>query len=873
MPKEPYLDATGVKSALDALRQAAPLGGHVLAGFLIARRVRQSPEAVEGAVAAEQVVYNLLVEHITVTLERLRRLEGLPFAADTERAAAEAALRQDFWQGNTELEAWSVLYYRYVRVDLDLQMQSIAAIASQELRTVRRRLKHGITRLTAQLIEAERVARARQACLRMRLALPSASPPRLYGMTDVTSRALDALNATPPCPVVLHGAGGLGKTALASYLAHCLIEQEQDAIDDLVWLHGAPSDALPTRLLEGLGQSAAHPDPLMALRAYAQTYRLLVVLDAAESLVADARALDTLLGALGAARVVITSRTAPPAVCDLLPLTLHEFDAHDAWEFMEHEFERTHGKPSDTPRRSADFARVWEAVGGNPLALRVAVGHLRFFAADRVAGLLAQLPAGGQTLFDALYRAAWDALDADARRLWLALLLYPSEHAASIDDLEQLGLPVALESAVLTLARRALIEVWPADAVPRYSLPRLTCAFLIDMLASAEGRALETCVTDAARALSTVLIDGGDVPAALVIARGVHLLTQAARFALDVDVLSLAAAVHGHVAELGRWAAWLPLVRRLRDAGVVSAPGGKALLQVWQGEAERHLGELDAAAITLLEAIRLADAAACKASHAAALVELAAVYRLAGRPGAALTAVQARDIFTALGDAEGAARALAEMVQIELDAGNAERALHMLDTVDAPPPAQQARWQALRGNAYLRQGRFDAALTAHTRALELTRQGAHRINRARAFVNLGQAQLAAGALDVAEDSFLQALNIMEQTHDVLGRVRARANLAVLYARRGHHRRALDLLDTVLVEQEAFGDRQGAAVSRQNLAELRLVAAEAALKRGQVPAAIRHLDAGRALYGELGMDARAAEAARVMAELRAEYRTS
>ena len=820
----PYLSETLVRAALDGLRQAAPLGDHALAGFVVVQRRLHAPEAVRGPAATDHAIAQALVERIVAGLDALRALEGLPpiAAVGGRRAEVEAALREDFRRSNAELEAWSALYHRYVRVDLDLQMQAFAA-------------------------------RARQAALRMRLALPAAAPPDLVGIEAVEASAWSAL-AGERGAVALHGAGGIGKTALARRLALRLIDEGR--IDDLAWLPALLSpvmaNAIVSRLLEALGLAGAHPDPATrpsALRAHAAAYRLLVVLDSAEALMEDAPTLTALLDALSEARVLITSRVAPPAASGVHVVALGELDERAAWALMEREAGLYVGavETGETvaARRAAQFARVWETVGGNPLALRVAAAHLRLFAADRVAGrvgaLPVGLPAGEVALFDALYRAAWDALDADARRVWLALLVFPQADAADLDAALAMP-PDALDAALTTVARRALVDVQPG-ARPAYTLLRLTRAFLESRL-DADPTASAWVRACAQRVAGQLIAAGPGAPAEPIFERGAHLVAHAARFGLEGPVVvDLAALVHERAVALGCWADWAPALHAALN--LARGAGEQAALRVRLAEATRHLGDLDGAVRLLLEAVYLATEAGRRDLEAIALVELAAVYRLADLAGAEPTARRALQAAEAADDPASVSRALAELAQLNLDAGRPDQALALLGR-GAAPAAGRERWQALAGDAYLEQGRLEEALEAHRRALALARERGHRVNMARALVNLGRVQLAVGDLDAAETSFENALAIMDQTHDALGQARARANLAVLYARQGRHAEAIDLLRAVLDEQERAGDWQGISLSRRNLADLHLQAAELALKRGHEQAARRHLAAVEAL---------------------------
>lgn len=74
---------------------------------------------------------------------------------------AQTAIRADIQTANLELIGWSILYYRYVQIDLGISPRSISQIASVDERTVRRYQQHGIRRLTVCLLEREWIERSK----------------------------------------------------------------------------------------------------------------------------------------------------------------------------------------------------------------------------------------------------------------------------------------------------------------------------------------------------------------------------------------------------------------------------------------------------------------------------------------------------------------------------------------------------------------------------------------------------------------------------------------------------------------------------------------------------------------------------------------
>jgi Cdc6-like AAA superfamily ATPase len=299
MPFIPILEVEAVRLALEAMRQAEPLGAaHPLARFISLCRT----DTPTSSAALDALIFRSLAKLIRKRLNQHRSLYGLATALPHKDSQAAGL---DFQVGNTELEAWSVLYYRYVRVDLDLSLDQLEAITQQDRRTLHRRQSKGIARLTHDLIRRELRARARQRKAALRAQLPLPYAPQLIGRAELMASALAWLNAPrPPRHLILSGAPGVGKSALALALAHRLIEE--DIIQRVVWI------ARPHNLVEQIAVElglAPDPDGSLArqviLSTYLQRVDTLVVIDDAQELVEDARTLAAMLQTLGAARLLI----------------------------------------------------------------------------------------------------------------------------------------------------------------------------------------------------------------------------------------------------------------------------------------------------------------------------------------------------------------------------------------------------------------------------------------------------------------------------------------------------------------------------------------------------------------------------------------
>lgn len=141
-----------IKRVLDASLFAHPLPATPLQSSLLFLNYVQQQTTVDTALSktlADFLLLELLNDLIHAGLSQHRELFGLP-APDRKAPLKQtlAELTCDFRQTAIELEAWSVLYFRYVRVELQLSWSQFEAATLQDERTLRRRQQRAIFRLT-----------------------------------------------------------------------------------------------------------------------------------------------------------------------------------------------------------------------------------------------------------------------------------------------------------------------------------------------------------------------------------------------------------------------------------------------------------------------------------------------------------------------------------------------------------------------------------------------------------------------------------------------------------------------------------------------------------------------------------------------------
>src|SRR5690606_16094171 len=122
------------------------------------------------------------------------------------------------------------------------------------------------------------------------------------------------------------------------------------------------------------------PNSRISFKEYTLLHRWAVVLDDVEQLTTDLKALNALLDYLSAAVVVLTSSTLVPAAHLAAYIRLSELD-RDAVENMV--VNSLHSQ-ADDPTEAV--TRIWESVGGNPMAVCLLLSQLDYRGHLNLAG-------------------------------------------------------------------------------------------------------------------------------------------------------------------------------------------------------------------------------------------------------------------------------------------------------------------------------------------------------------------------------------------------------------------------------------------------------------------------------------------------------
>ncbi|MEM7028898.1 MAG: NB-ARC domain-containing protein [Chloroflexota bacterium] len=368
--------------------------------------------------------------------------------------------------------------------------------------TVYKYQKQAIRTLAKKLARLERQARTDgYTALEQRLRLPSEV--ELFGVRPILSDLLALLaEPGPPWFISLEGLGGIGKTTLAnalirevalthSFKAVGWVSAKREFFSPLQGVQADDEAALDVHSLVDQLLHQLHPEPppvtdpeakLAALKERLKSGSFFIVIDNLET-VADYEALlPVLRNLVNPSRILLTSRVSLSSQDDVYTKTVPSLSKADTLDFLRYEAEIRH-RPMLAEASPDQLTRIYDVVGGNPLALKLVVGQLHMLPLPQVLENLQS--AQGKTvdaLYTYIYWQAWHALDEISQQVLLVMPL------AQDGDLKQLAAVTKLEmeslsEALQQLTYRNLIEVGGGLEETRYRIHRLTETFLLNEVA------------------------------------------------------------------------------------------------------------------------------------------------------------------------------------------------------------------------------------------------------------------------------------------------------------------------------------------------------------------------------------------------------
>lgn len=436
---------------------------------------------------------NIVGAIIEGTYLDLRRAEMLNDNKPRTRPESMAQIREDFACGNSSLEAWSTLYFRYIGL-LPMTIEEISAAAIVVPQQLRRRINLGLSALTQRIQHLEVAAMQKQAATE-HLPLPDST--RLVN-TGVYLQQLSRLfsQADGPKMVSLEGIGGIGKTALAR--AFVSLPETLQQWKKILWVSARQTffdkdgqisvypeadltlEDISTRLAKQLGLAHLAEKPLTErLEGIGETLKsehCLVVIDNLETAAELVKLIPVLAKYVGNSRILITTRKSLQEYDYVHTVPVTELSRQDSFDLLQIEISRL-GKVKKISE--SDCELLYQVIGGIPLATKLVAAQLFLRPLNDILKGFQQARNETQNLYRFIYWQTWQMLSKDGQHLLLSFL--PSDPEG--EDPAFLLMMSSLKEgqfyqALAELNRFSLLEIGGDIARPRYKLHRLTVTFL-----------------------------------------------------------------------------------------------------------------------------------------------------------------------------------------------------------------------------------------------------------------------------------------------------------------------------------------------------------------------------------------------------------
>lgn len=337
-----------------------------------------------------------------------------------------------------------------------------------------------------------------------RLGVPSYA--RLVGV-EASETAVSAalINETEHFIVSLDGLGGLGKTALADHIARSFVSSTR--FEEIAWVtakhthlstmgrlqveSGRPAltfNMLVDQLANQFDLSKLQDDSQLQrqrlVKHFLRSRACLVVIDNLETAADYHNLLPELRKWQQPTKFLLTSRLRLLDEPGVFSFSLQELPETAAFELIRMEAART-GFAALQEAPDEELKEIYQIIGGNPLALKLVVGQLRFHSLSRVLKRFStnRHQNKDEGIFDYIYREFWEGLGDSSKTALLALTQagetgFTFEHLLEVVQLPEEVLEQCLEELVLL----SLVDLAGSLKEKRYRLHRLTEAFLLRMI-------------------------------------------------------------------------------------------------------------------------------------------------------------------------------------------------------------------------------------------------------------------------------------------------------------------------------------------------------------------------------------------------------
>ncbi len=396
--------------------------------------------------------------------------EGLVLLASNDPFSAEL-IRRRFKESKSVLELANVYHFSQDQINRK-QSKAIDALA---------------------LIVGQLISQMHHEASQRKLAkLPPARYENLYGMEDHSRNLVNLLcDSDGYWALAVTGLGGIGKSALVHTT---MLELAKDShFDDFLWLRFEQQDfdwmrgeesafwkMLLQRMTLALApQNLEHPHWQSRFLRELREKPKLIVLDNLDEQSLSPSFCEKLATLVNPSKLILTSRAAMPPSSQFYQYALGEIKEPAARHFI-----LEHARSLNVQFFPSDAEAICEGIlqvtGGNPLAIRLAVGLLLSLPLGEVMRSFADNPGKNvEQMYREIFLHSWETLSPLAQRLLQAMPLLARsggtrEHLLAISAIDE----EKLDEIIQELISRSLIEMQGSVLEPIYGIHVLTESFL-----------------------------------------------------------------------------------------------------------------------------------------------------------------------------------------------------------------------------------------------------------------------------------------------------------------------------------------------------------------------------------------------------------